>query len=134
MRIRLNYLTPVLAAGAAAVAIAAAPTAAADPTPAQPGAIAHVVPAGHGGGGHGGGGGGHGGWAATAAGGAAVTEVGAAVTAVGAAIAVGAGADTGSGQSRRKRPNQREDPCPASWQPRSLSAMVQGTCVVVSPK
>ena len=38
MRIRLNYLTPVLAAGAAAVAIAAAPTAAADPTAAQPAA------------------------------------------------------------------------------------------------
>jgi len=32
MRIRLNYLTPVLAAGAAAVAIAAAPIAAAAPT------------------------------------------------------------------------------------------------------
>jgi hypothetical protein len=63
MRIKLNYLTPVLAAGAVAVAIGAAPTAAADPTPAQPAAIAHVVPAGHGGGGHGGfHGGDHGGW------------------------------------------------------------------------
>ena len=40
MRIRLNYLTPVLAAGAAAVAIAAAPTAAADSTIAQPPVIA----------------------------------------------------------------------------------------------
>jgi hypothetical protein len=68
MRIR-NYITPVLAAGAAAVAIAAAPAAMADPTTAQPAAIAiapaavHVVPADHGGGDHGGyGGGDHGGY------------------------------------------------------------------------
>ncbi|GAF49360.1 hypothetical protein [Rhodococcus wratislaviensis] len=40
MRIRLGYITPVLAAGVAAVAIAAAPTAAADPIPAQPAVIA----------------------------------------------------------------------------------------------
>jgi hypothetical protein len=103
MRIRLNYVTPVLAAGAAAVAIAAAPTAAADPTPAQPAALAHVVPAGHGGGGHGGGGGGHGGgdrggwggdhggWGGDHGGWAATAAVGA---------GVGAGPDTGSGQSR----------------------------------
>ena len=39
MRFKLNYITPLLAAGAAAVAIAAAPTAAAAPTPAaDPGA------------------------------------------------------------------------------------------------
>jgi hypothetical protein len=112
MRIRLNYLTPVLAAGAAAVAIAAAPTAAADPTPAQPRGSpmscrlvmeAAVTAVG----------------AAIAAVGAAIAAVGAAIAAVGAAIAavgagVGAGADTGSGQCRRKRLNQREDPCPAS--------------------
>jgi hypothetical protein len=35
MRIKLNYITPLLAAGAAAVAIVAAPTAAAAPTPLQ---------------------------------------------------------------------------------------------------
>jgi hypothetical protein len=67
-----NYITPVLAAGAAAVAIAAAPAAMADPTPAQPVTIATsaavapnvVQAAGHGGGGaHGGGwGGDRGGW------------------------------------------------------------------------
>jgi hypothetical protein len=105
MRIRLNYLTPVLAAGAAAVAIAAAPTAAADPTPAQPRGSpmsCRLVME-----------------AAVTAVGAAIAAVGAAIAAVGAAIAavgagVGAGADTGSGQCRRKRLNQREDPCPAS--------------------
>jgi hypothetical protein len=68
MRIK-NYITPVLAAGAAAVAIAAAPAAMADPAPAQPATIATaaalapnvVQAAGHGGGGgiHGGGGGFH---------------------------------------------------------------------------
>jgi hypothetical protein len=72
MRIK-NYITPVLAAGAAAVAIAAAPAAMADPAPAQPATIATaaavapnvVQAAGHGGGGgfHGGGwGGDRGGW------------------------------------------------------------------------
>ncbi|WP_009479839.1 hypothetical protein [Rhodococcus sp. JVH1] len=40
MRIKLTYITPVLVAGAAAVAIAAAPTAAADPLPVQPAVIA----------------------------------------------------------------------------------------------
>jgi hypothetical protein len=35
MRIKLNYLIPLLASGAAGVAIAAAPIAAAAPTPAQ---------------------------------------------------------------------------------------------------
>jgi hypothetical protein len=45
MRIRLNYLTPVLAAGAAAVAIAAAPFAAADSTLAQP-AVTATAPTG----------------------------------------------------------------------------------------
>ena len=35
MRIKLTYVTPLLAAGAAAVAIVAAPTAAAAPTPLQ---------------------------------------------------------------------------------------------------
>jgi len=73
MRIGLKYITPALAAGAAAVAIAAAPAAMADPAPAQPATIvtapAAVAPnivqiAGHGGGGfHGGGwGGDRGGW------------------------------------------------------------------------
>ena len=72
-RIGLKYITPALAAGAAAVAIAAAPAAVADPAPAQPATIATapaaVAPnivqiAGHGGGGfHGGGwGGDRGGW------------------------------------------------------------------------
>jgi hypothetical protein len=40
MRIGLKYITPALAAGAAAVAIAAAPAAMADPAPAQPATIA----------------------------------------------------------------------------------------------
>jgi hypothetical protein len=78
MRNGLKIITPVLAAGAAAVAISAAPIAQADPTPAQPAGIAtgptasadHVFQvAGHGGGGRGGGGrgggfqgGGRGGW------------------------------------------------------------------------
>ena len=66
MRIGLKYITPALAAGAAAVAIAAAPAAIADPAPvAQSAAVGPsiVQTAGHGGGGfHGGGGGGfHGG-------------------------------------------------------------------------
>src|ERR1700682_1315959 len=65
MRIR-TYLTPVLAAGAAAVAIGAAPIAAADPAPAQPATVASAsaVPAGwgHGGGYHGGGWRGERGW------------------------------------------------------------------------
>jgi hypothetical protein len=65
MRVGLKYITPVLAAGAAAVAIAAAPAAMAETTPAQPATIATapaavapniVQTAGHGGGGfHGGG-------------------------------------------------------------------------------
>jgi hypothetical protein len=68
MRIGLKYITPVLAAGAAAVAIAAAPTAAAASTPAQPAVIAtaptapadHVVQVDdHHGGDHGGWGWGH---------------------------------------------------------------------------
>src|SRR5258707_12772484 len=68
MRVGLKYITPVLAAGAAAMAIAAAPAALAESTPAQPATIATapaaVAPnivqiAGHGGGGfHGGGWGG----------------------------------------------------------------------------
>ena len=41
MRIGLKYITPALAAGAAAVAIAAAPAAMADPAPAQPGNDRH---------------------------------------------------------------------------------------------
>jgi hypothetical protein len=40
MRIKLTYVTPLLAAGAAAVAILAAPTAAAAPTPLQQTCIA----------------------------------------------------------------------------------------------
>src|SRR5258705_10169451 len=40
MRVGLKYITPVLAAGAAAVAIAAAPAAMAENTPAQPATIA----------------------------------------------------------------------------------------------
>jgi hypothetical protein len=40
MRMGLKYITPVLAAGAAAVAIAAAPAAMAESTPAQPGVVA----------------------------------------------------------------------------------------------
>src|SRR6195256_5761372 len=64
MRVGLKYITPVLAAGAAAVAIAAAPAAMADPPPAQAagGPPAPTANAGqivqvdnHGGGGHGGG-------------------------------------------------------------------------------
>ena len=35
MRVKPNYVTPLLAAGAAAIAIVAAPTAAAAPTPLQ---------------------------------------------------------------------------------------------------
>src|SRR5260370_25613463 len=73
MRTGLKYMTPVCAAGAAAVAIAAAPVAMADPAPAQPATIATapaaVAPnivqiAGHGGGGFHGGrwGGDRGGW------------------------------------------------------------------------
>jgi hypothetical protein len=57
---KLSYITPVLAAGAAAVAIAAAPTALAEPAqPTNPSAAvaSQVVPAGF----HGGGGGFHGG-------------------------------------------------------------------------
>jgi hypothetical protein len=67
MRIGLKAITPILAAGAAAVAIGAAPIAAADPAPAQPASIAAgptIETVGHGGGGHGGGwhgGGWHGG-------------------------------------------------------------------------
>ena len=68
MRIGLKYITPMLAAGAAAVAIGAAPIAAAAPAPAQPATVAAaptVEAAGwHGGGWHGGGwhgGGWHGG-------------------------------------------------------------------------
>ena len=73
MRIGLKYITPALAAvGAAAVAIAAAPAAMADPEAAQQGSIVptptdtapkivHIT--GHGGGFHGGGwGGDRGGW------------------------------------------------------------------------
>ena len=59
MRIGLKYITPMLAAGAAAVAIGAAPIAAAAPAPAQPATIAAaptVEAAGwHGGGWYGGG-------------------------------------------------------------------------------
>ena len=40
MRIGLKYITPMLAAGAAVVAIGAAPIAAAEPAPAQPATIA----------------------------------------------------------------------------------------------
>src|SRR5258707_12155815 len=40
MRVGLKYITPVLAAGAAAVAIAAPPAAMAETTPAQPATIA----------------------------------------------------------------------------------------------
>lgn len=60
MRIR-NYITPVLAVGAAAIAITAAPTAQADPVSAPPAAIATatvaapVGSASHGGGFHSGG-------------------------------------------------------------------------------
>jgi hypothetical protein len=65
MRVGLKYITPILAAAAAAVAIAAAPAALAESTPVQPATIATAAPAvapnivqiaGHGGGGHGGGG------------------------------------------------------------------------------
>jgi hypothetical protein len=65
MRVGLKYITPVLAAGAAAVAIAAAPAAMAETTPAPPATIATapaavapniVQTAGHGGGGFQGGG------------------------------------------------------------------------------
>src|SRR6202011_3989030 len=45
MRIGLKYITPVLAAGAAAVAIAAAPAATAETTPAQPATIATTAAA-----------------------------------------------------------------------------------------
>jgi len=65
MRMGLKAITPMLAAGAAAVAIGAAPIAAADPAPTQPASITAsptVETVGHGGwGGHGGGWGGHGG-------------------------------------------------------------------------
>jgi hypothetical protein len=62
MRMKLTHITPMLAAGAAAVAIAAAPIAAAAPAAAQLAApsttvASQVVPAGF----HGGGGGFHGG-------------------------------------------------------------------------
>jgi hypothetical protein len=62
MRRKLIHVTPVLAAGAAAVAIAAAPTALAEPAAAQltnpsTAVASEVVPAGF----HGGGGGFHGG-------------------------------------------------------------------------
>jgi hypothetical protein len=62
MRMKLTRITPVLAAGAAAVAIAVAPTAAAQPTATQltgpsTAVASQVVPAGF----HGGGGGFHGG-------------------------------------------------------------------------
>jgi hypothetical protein len=60
MRKKLSYITPVLAAGAAAVAIAAAPTALAEPaqlTNPSAAVASQVVPAGF----HGGGGGFHGG-------------------------------------------------------------------------
>jgi hypothetical protein len=65
MRIGLKTITPMLAAGAAALAIGAAPIAAADPAPAQPASIAAgptVETVGHGGWGHGGGGWHGGGW------------------------------------------------------------------------
>jgi hypothetical protein len=58
MRIGLKAITPMLAAGAAAIAIGAAPIAAADPAPAQPAIIAAgptVETVAHGGGWHGGG-------------------------------------------------------------------------------
>ena len=63
MRMKLTHITPVLVAGAAALAIAAAPAAAAEPTAAQmtnPSTVvaSQVVPAGF----HGGGGGFHGGY------------------------------------------------------------------------
>jgi hypothetical protein len=67
MRMKLTHVTPMLVAGAAAIAIAAAPAAAAEPAAAQitpsTAVASHVVPIGHGGGGgfHGGGGGFHGG-------------------------------------------------------------------------
>ena len=63
MRIGLKYITPVLAAGAAALAIAAAPTAVADPGWAQSATIASAsaVVADYHGGGHGGDHGGYGG-------------------------------------------------------------------------
>jgi hypothetical protein len=72
MRTRLKYVTPALAACAAAVAIGAAPAAMAEPTPVQPAVVAtaspamagDIVQARYGGGFHGGGGGWHGnrGW------------------------------------------------------------------------
>jgi hypothetical protein len=72
MRIGLKYMTSALVAGAAALTIAAAPAAMADPVAAQPAVITnssstgHIVEAGHGGGFHGGGfhggGWGGGGW------------------------------------------------------------------------
>src|SRR3979490_2237836 len=70
MRVGLKYITPVLAAGAAAVAIAAAPAAMAESTPPQPAVVATASTAAagqivqvdnHGGGDHGGGGHGGGG-------------------------------------------------------------------------
>jgi hypothetical protein len=62
MRMGLKYITPVLAAGAAAVAIAAAPAAMAESTPAQPASYIVQVDN-HGGGDHGGyRGGDHGGY------------------------------------------------------------------------
>jgi hypothetical protein len=67
MRMKLTHVTPMLMAGAAAIAIAAAPAAAAEPAAAQitpsTAVASHVVPIGHGGGGGGFHGGGfHGGW------------------------------------------------------------------------
>jgi hypothetical protein len=73
MRVGLKYITPVLAAGAAAVAIGAAPAAMAESTPPQPEVVATASTAAagqivqvdnHGGGDHGGdhGGGDRGGW------------------------------------------------------------------------
>lgn len=40
MRVRLKFITPLLAAGVAVAAIAVAPMAAADPTPVQPPSVA----------------------------------------------------------------------------------------------
>jgi hypothetical protein len=61
MRIRPKYITTLLVAGAAAVAIGAAPIAVAAPASAQPTGIV-TAPMGHGGGHGGWGGGDHGGW------------------------------------------------------------------------
>ena len=66
MRMKLTHVTPMLVAGAAAIAIAAAPAAAAEPAAAQitpsTAVASHVVPIGHGGGGGFHGGGFHGGF------------------------------------------------------------------------